>query len=139
MPETEKQVEIHAAVTADCDLLYHYTSTEGLLGIIEQDNIRATHVRFLNDWTEFREAFTEKYVPILVDSFRAGLPKDFDEAAERVLSRRRPEILGIIESSGSTNETFVCSFTESVGAATQDGGDPRDVFAPKDCCRPEYP
>ena len=44
MSETERPVEFHAA-TADCGLLYHYTSEEGLQGIIEHDNIRATHVR----------------------------------------------------------------------------------------------
>jgi hypothetical protein len=54
-----------ASKKEDCSLLYHYTSEQGLLGIIGNDNIRATHIRFLNDSTEFREAFTEKYVRIL--------------------------------------------------------------------------
>jgi hypothetical protein len=109
------------------DLLYHYTSEEDLKGIIENDNLRATHVRFLNDWTEFREAFTENYVRTLIESFRAELPKDLADAAreviDRVLSNRVQEIRGIIESSDSTNETFVCSFTS---APSQDSGDPGD-------------
>src|SRR5208283_5453847 len=97
-------------------LLYHYTSEEGLHGIIESDNIRATHVRFLNDYTEFRQAFKEAYVAALTDAFREGLPKDLDETArqaiEGMLSKRnRAPILAIIDNPTSTHETFVCSFT----------------------------
>lgn len=108
------------------DLLYHYTSEAGLVGIVENDNLRATHVRFLNDWTEFREAFAESYVRILLDTFRAGLPEDLPPDArlliDRMVSRRASEILEIIAVSDSSNETFVCSFT----TASQDGADPGD-------------
>jgi hypothetical protein len=112
-------------------LLYHYTSEQGLLGIIGNNNIRATHIRFLNDWTELREAFTEKYVQILVDSFRVGLPKHFDENARRIMDgmlseRNNAKILDIIESPKSTNETFVCCFTASAGTSRQPGEDPGD-------------
>jgi len=108
------------------DLLYHYTTEAGLIGIIEHDNLRATHVRFLNDWTEFREAFTERYVRTLVDSFQAGLPADLPPDARLVInnmvSRRAPEILEIVVGPDSFNDTFVCSFT----SASQDSGDPGD-------------
>jgi hypothetical protein len=119
------------AVPVDCTLLYHYTSAEGVLGIIESDNIRATHVRFLNDWREFREAFQDEYVETLADSFLLGLPEDVDEAArrivERVLSERNiPSILAIIEASGSARETFACSFTGGGNITLQSGGDPGD-------------
>ena len=91
-----------ATVTADCGLLYHYTFEEGLQGITEYYNIRATHVRFLNDYTEFRQAFQEEYVGALADAFREGLPEDLDNTARRVvegmLSKRdHSSILGIIE------------------------------------------
>jgi len=33
-------------------ILYHYTSMQGLLSIVESGRIRATHIRFLNDWSE---------------------------------------------------------------------------------------
>jgi hypothetical protein len=109
------------------DLLYHYTSEAGLTGIVENDNLRATHVRFLNDWTEFREAFTEKYLLVLIDSFKTALPPNLDGAAreviERVLSRRTAEILEIIELSEGRNETFVCSFTSAVPEDPGDAGD----------------
>ena len=43
-------------------LLYHYTSMEGLLGIIQSGKMRATHVRFLNDSSEFMHAFSPAYM-----------------------------------------------------------------------------
>ena len=109
------------------DLLYHYTTEAGLTGIVGSDRIRATHIRFLNDWTEFREAFTESYVRRLLDSFRASLPADLPAEARLVIdgmiSRRAAEILEIILASESANETFVCSFTS---ASPQETGDPGD-------------
>jgi hypothetical protein len=111
------------------NLLYHYTSEAGLTGIIENDNLRATDVRFLNDWTEFREAFTESYVRVVLDSFQAGLPADLPVDARLVIdgiSRRVPEILEIIAGSGSINDTFVCSFT---CALSDESGDPGDKLS----------
>jgi hypothetical protein len=109
------------------DLLYHYTSEAGLSGIIENDNLRATHVRCLNDWMEFREALNETYVRVLLDSFRAGLPLDLPADTRLVIdgmvSRRAPEILEVIVGSDSENGTFVCSFTS---ASSQDNSDPGD-------------
>ena len=109
------------------DLLYHYTTEAGLTGIVGSDSIRATHVRFLNDWTEFREAFTESYVRKLLDSFRGALPTDLPVDAllviDGMISRRAVEILEIILASESANETFVCSFTS---ASPLDTGDPGD-------------
>lgn len=123
MPEAE--------VTADRGLLYHYTSEEGLLGIIEHDNIRATHIRFLNDYTEFREAFQNKFVEVLLDSFRKELPNSIEPNArqviEGVLSKRNHEaILKVIESSGSANEAFVCSFTAGTTTDPNFRSDPGD-------------
>jgi len=109
------------------DLLYHYTTEAGLTGIIESGNIRATHIHFLNDWTEFREALAERYVRVLLDAFRAGLPGDLPEEAISVIdgmvSKRATEILAIIAGSELGNETFVCSFTS---ASPQETGDPGD-------------
>ena len=38
------------------DLLYHYTTPEGLLGIVKQREIWATHTQYLNDVREFSHA-----------------------------------------------------------------------------------
>ena len=109
------------------DLLYHYTSESGLQGIIESDRIWATHIRFLNDYTEFRQAFRDKYVEAFVDAFREGMRKDIDHLAASVIGgvlakRNHSVILETIEGSAARNETFVCSFTSSL----QDGFDPGD-------------
>jgi hypothetical protein len=120
-----------ASIIPGRGLLYHYTTEEGLLGIIEHDNIRATHIRNLNDYTEFREAFQEEFVEKLLNSFRDGLTHNIDSTAckviEAVLSKRNvPAILENFESSGSINETFVCSFAAGANALPQSGSDPGD-------------
>lgn len=38
------------------DILYHYTDSGGLMGIVESGIIRATHVTFMNDATEYMHA-----------------------------------------------------------------------------------
>jgi hypothetical protein len=112
-------------------LLYHYTCEAGLQGIIESGRIWATHVRFLNDYTEFRQAFTEVYVEALTEGFREGLPADIDSTARRViegeLSNHRG-ILGIIEDSGRAMDAFVCSFTTLLKPSPEEqpGPDPGD-------------
>jgi hypothetical protein len=58
------------------DLLYHYTSDAGFRGIIESDRIWATDIRFLNDYTEFRRAFADKYLEALIEAFRTAMRKD---------------------------------------------------------------
>jgi hypothetical protein len=109
------------------DLLYHYTSEAGLQGIIKSDRIWATHIRFLNDYTEFRRAFTETYVEALIETFRASMRKDIDQTAATIIDgvlakRNHASILKIIEDSEAKNDTFVCSFTSSM----HDGFDPGD-------------
>ena len=113
------------------DLLYHYTSEAGLRGIIENDHIWATDIRFLNDWTEFTHIFNEESLVAFVEAFIAALPADIDPDARRVtidgvLSKRNyPRLLEIIESRppyGMPKEAFVCSFTADAEA----GGNPGD-------------
>jgi hypothetical protein len=38
------------------EILYHYTSQRGLLGIVEKKKLWATHIRYLNDSREFEHA-----------------------------------------------------------------------------------
>jgi hypothetical protein len=40
------------------DLLYHYTTQNGLLGIVERKEIWASHTQYLNDVREFRHAIS---------------------------------------------------------------------------------
>lgn len=48
----------NASSTNDPDVIYHYTTISGLKGIIENKNIWATNINYLNDWREFREFVT---------------------------------------------------------------------------------
>jgi|SRR5579862_675782 len=116
---------------ADPDLLYHYTSEAGLRGIVENDNIWATDIHFLNDWTEFSHVFNNESLQTFLDAFISSLPPDIDPEArgvtiDRVLSKRNfPQFLAIIESRpplGKPKEAFVCSFTADAVA----GGNPGD-------------
>jgi hypothetical protein len=52
-------------------LLYHYTTVDGFLGILDSDSLRATHIRYLNDSQEFIDALEhpESLVNGLVDEF----------------------------------------------------------------------
>lgn len=109
------------------DLLYHYTSESGLKGIVESGSLWATHIRFLNDYTEFRQAFRDRYVEVLTEAFRKGRRNDIDPVAAQVIDgvlakRNHSAILETIEGSAARNEIFVCSFTSSLG----DGFDPGD-------------
>ena len=96
-------------------------------GIIESDWLWATHIRFLNDYTEFRRAFTDKYLEALIGTFRASMRRDIDNTAAKVIDgmlsqRNHLPILKIIEDPGTRNDTFVSSFTSSLN----DGFDPGD-------------
>jgi DUF2971 family protein len=105
------------------DVLYHYTSQAGLLGIVASDSIWATDIYALNDWTEFQHVFKTASVQVLVHAFKSGLPDDIDANAkqmviERVLAERNfPVLLDIIKAErppyGERKGVFVCSFTAS--------------------------
>jgi hypothetical protein len=102
------------------DVLYHYTSQAGFLGIVASDSIWATDIYALNDWTEFRHIFNPASMQVLVEVFKSGLPDDIDTNAkqmfiERVLAERNyPTLLDIIKADpprGERKGVFVCSFT----------------------------
>ena len=84
--------------------VYHYTDAAGFKGIVENQEIWATSIYYLNDWTEFyhgRDAFVEGAKTLLKS-------KEAEEAAKEmlpVLSNSRPYM-------------FVCSFS-----GAEDGDD----------------
>src|ERR1017187_4880845 len=51
MEEQERQ---QTEDQAEPELLYHYTDEKGLIGILESQNLWASHYRFLNDYEEGR-------------------------------------------------------------------------------------
>ena len=58
--------------------LFHYTTAEGLMGILQKQNLRATHYRHLNDSTEM--GFI---VPHIVKKFYVELANFFHSDSER--------------------------------------------------------
>ncbi len=52
----EEQVRQHAENQAEPELLYHYTTLDGFLGIIRNSELWATDIRYLNDTSEYRMA-----------------------------------------------------------------------------------
>jgi hypothetical protein len=82
---------------AQTPYVYHYTDADGFKGIIESQEIWATSIYYLNDWTEFyhgRNAFIEGAKALLKS-------KEAEEAARDillVLSNNRPHV-------------YVCSFS----------------------------
>ena len=62
----------------------HYTTTAGLLGIIQQQEIWATHTQYLNDLREFRHA-----VDIVRDELKRMRASSEDETEVIGLDRNR--------------------------------------------------
>jgi len=83
-------------------ILYHYTSMQGLLSIVETGRIRATHIRYLNDWSEAETMWT--FVLKRLQERRDSV-KSPEESA--YLS----EILDLAHTRRLPNE-FVASFSE---------------------------
>lgn len=82
--------------------LYHYTDAKGLLGIIENKKIWATHIRYLNDTREFSHSI-ELAERILADRDFPGA----DELGEDDLSK-----LGYFTGHTAKYDSFVASFSE---------------------------
>ncbi len=85
------------------DILYHYTTREGLLGIIQKREIWAANIRYLNDSSEFTAAV--EVAKTVLDTF----PYD-----ERKLNKESV-IKGFyswLDSLKYQAESYVCSFSE---------------------------
>jgi Protein of unknown function (DUF2971) len=85
------------------NLLYHYTSQIGLIGMLKSGSMWATSIRYLNDSQEYKYAIdvATKVIHSEKESFR--------DAQERQLFEN---LLSEIEFAGSDNDVFVISFSE---------------------------
>jgi hypothetical protein len=90
-------------------LLYHYTTSDGLLGIIQRSHIWATHIRYFNDQSEFQNAFDRQYSDAFVSSFVPGA----DESL-------KVGIRDIMISVRSKWENFLTAFTDDESAHIED-------------------
>lgn len=87
------------------DYLYHYTTAEGLIGIVKTRKIWATNILYLNDAKEFRHGIElgEKYLNTLYE--RAGA-EDKSFFASLVTAAKRLK-------SNEDAPGYVCSFSDS--------------------------
>jgi hypothetical protein len=86
------------------DTLYHYTSQRGLLGIIREESIQATNIKYLNDSTEF------SYTIELASKFLEERGCDVESTPSEVISLlRTPE----------TGPVFAASFSSQRNQLSQ--------------------
>jgi hypothetical protein len=86
-------------------ILYHYTSLEGILGIIESNSIWATNILYLNDASELN--YAEGLLREQVLNFQKGLGNAF--MPEYMFFQ---SLMKNIEYFFVRNDFFVCSFSE---------------------------
>jgi hypothetical protein len=84
-------------------LLYHYTSLEGFLGIIDSDSLRATHIRYMNDSREFLDGL----------NYLDSIMKDFPGALK---SKMGPFFDSIVSHVSGKSGAYVISFTDDEAA-----------------------
>jgi hypothetical protein len=71
-------------------LLYHYTTQEGLLGILERKKIWASHLQYLNDASE-GQIFTK----LLRDEFKQRTAKGSKDTAQKFIAFS--QLMGVLE------------------------------------------
>jgi hypothetical protein len=96
------------------EYLYHYTSLRGLIGIIENENLWATHTRFLNDYQEVKEGFEyfrenkNKILTLILDKVNSG--KNNQQVKENI-EKRFEEFNKFNKVAIEDEPTFITSFT----------------------------
>ena len=86
------------------EFLYHYTTLEGLLGIIGDESIRATHVRYLNDKTELKNALSPEFEDQILNNIFPLLDEEQKKSLRKLRQNKKiPEV-------------FVASFTDDASA-----------------------
>jgi hypothetical protein len=83
-------------------VLYHYTSMQGLLSIVETGRMRASHVRFLNDSSEISAMWSVVF---------GRLRERMDSVKSTVENTYLAEVIKLAESRPLSNE-FIASFSE---------------------------
>jgi hypothetical protein len=96
------------------ELLYHYTTPEGLLGIIGNGSIRATHVRYLNDRTELKNALSPEFEDQILNNIFPSLDEERKKSLRKLRQNKK------------TPEVFVASFTDDASAQVEGETRPGD-------------
>lgn len=92
------------------DVLYHYTTQSGLIGIIRGSEIWATHTQYLNDRSEYIHA-----VGLIRDAVNGRLQSERDPVTKAVLA----EIIARISDDLASINVCVCSFSEDGDSLSQ--------------------
>lgn len=102
--------------------VYHYTTSGGLIGIIDSNNLRGTDVRYLNDPGEFQFGFKAVahclYEALFENGFLAGNGAEFETRKRKVLYgrslgeiwKRAPDAVAAVMSKALLG---VCCFCEN--------------------------
>jgi len=93
------------------DILYHYTKQQGLLGILGNKEIWASHTQYLNDVSEFRHALDLTKDELSVMEKEAAT----DRLASACLRMMQEALFSGIEAIS----VFVCSFSEKGDVLSQ--------------------
>jgi hypothetical protein len=111
------------------EVLYHYTTQEGLLGILKDKCIWATHIRYLNDTSEGNivsrlvfEEFVSRYSadPILQSlGISAGAPKKEADPVDQEALNQTLNQGTMIASWATSQNVFVASFSEKGNSLSQ--------------------
>lgn len=127
MEEREDKLGETTSERAEPELLYHYTTQRGFLGMLRDQCIWASHVRYLNDASEFRhglelvsQSLSKRGIDSSALKFRAmGSDRPFPVAKfEGMLRASANEILKVLD----YIDVFAASFFDSEGAKN-DAGD----------------
>lgn len=73
------------SMTTTKEHLYHYTTQEGLLGILENNSLWATHYKFLSDYSEM-SLFKNKLIEFVEHDALKSLKKVYSEASKKIIS-----------------------------------------------------
>lgn len=92
--------------------LFHYTNAAGLLGIIESGKMRATHIGFMNDASEYLHA-----VALLLQEVERKIPAETDPLKKAALNDMR---VGLQPHANPTYPPlFICCFSEAENSLNQ--------------------
>jgi len=126
--------EVNLGPTATkAGLLYHYTTQNGLLGIIESNSIWATHAGYLNDASEFKRGLAIarraldrfKFSSITPEGAGQTTTSSRDEF-ERVMVEKFRSAFKIVDEM----DVFITSFfDEKTSSTAMVGEDPGDVLS----------
>jgi hypothetical protein len=94
-------------------LLYHYTSIDGLMGILDSDCLRATHIRYMNDSEEFINAFEH------LDSIVDELPPPVRQGLKSFMKSVLPHVDG-------RYSAYIISFTDDETQQASPSNSPGD-------------